>query len=38
VEASCLLTDKWLKAIDDSKFTGAIFLDLAKGFYTIDHE
>ena len=31
------VTDKWLKAIDGGKFTGAVFLDLAKAFNTVDH-
>jgi len=31
------VTDKWLKATDESKDTGAIFLDLAKAFDTVDH-
>ena len=29
--------DKWLKAIDVSKFTGAVFLNLSKAFDTVDH-
>ena len=28
------VTDKWLKAIDETKFTEAVFLDLAKAFDT----
>ena len=31
------VTDKWLKAIDDGKYTGVVFLDLAKAFDTVDH-
>ena len=31
------VTDKWLKAIDAGKYTGAVFLDLAKAFDTVDH-
>ena len=31
------VTDKWLKAIDEGKYTGAVFLDLAKAFGTVDH-
>ena len=31
------VTDKWLKAIDEGKYTGAVFLDLAKAFDTVDH-
>ena len=31
------VTDKWLKATDESKYTGAVFLDLAKGFETADY-
>jgi len=29
--------DKWLKAIDEGKYTGAVFLDMAKAFDTVDH-
>ena len=31
------VTDKWLRAIDEGKYTGAVFLDLAKAFDTVDH-
>jgi len=31
------VTDKWLKAIDEGKYTGSVFLDLAKAFDTVDH-
>ena len=31
------VTDKWLRAIDQGKYTGAVFLDLAKAFDTVDH-
>ena len=31
------VTDKWLKAIDEGKYTGAVFLDLAKAFDTVNH-
>jgi len=31
------VTDKWLKATDESKYTGAVFLDLAKAFDTVYH-
>ena len=31
------ITDKWLEAIDKGKYTGAVFLDLAKTFDTVDH-
>ena len=31
------VTDKWLKAMDESKCTGAVFLDLAKAFDAADH-
>ena len=31
------VTDRWLRAIDESKYTGAVFLDLAKAFDTVDH-
>ena len=31
------VTDKWLRAIDEGKYTGAVFLDLAKAFGTVDH-
>ena len=30
-------TDKWLRAIDEGRYTGAMFLDLAKAFDTVDH-
>ena len=31
------VTDKWLKAIDERKYTGTVFLDLAKTFDTLNH-
>ena len=31
------VTDGWLRAVDESKYTGAVFLDLAKAFDTVDH-
>ena len=31
------VSDKWLKAIDEGKYTGAVFLDLAKAFDTVNH-
>ena len=31
------VTDKWLRAIDEGKYTGVVFLDLAKAFDTVDH-
>ena len=31
------VTDKWLKAIDEGKYSGAVFLDLAKAFDTVNH-
>ena len=31
------VTDKWLKAIDESKYTGAVLLDLVKAFNAVDH-
>ena len=31
------VTDKWLKANNEGKYTGAVFLDLAKAFDTVDH-
>ena len=31
------ITDKWLAAIDKGKYTGAVFLDLAKAFDTVNH-
>ena len=31
------VTDKWLRAIDEGKYTGAVFLDLAKAFDPVDH-
>ena len=32
------MTNKWLTDINDSKMTGAVFLDLRKAFDLIDHE
>ena len=31
------VTDKWLRAIDEGRYTGAVLLDLAKAFDTVDH-
>ena len=31
------VSDKWLKATDEGRYTGAVFLDLAKAFDTVDH-
>ena len=31
------VTDKWLRAVDEGEYTGAVFLDLAKSFDTVDH-
>ena len=33
------VTDRWLRTIDEGKYTGAVhvFLDLAKVFDTVDH-
>jgi len=31
------VTNKWLRAIDQGKYTGAVLLDLAKAFDTVDH-
>ena len=31
------MTDGWLRAVDERKYTGAVFLDLAKAFDTVDH-
>ena len=31
------VTDDWLKAMDNSKYTGAVFIDLRKAFDTVDH-
>ena len=31
------VTDNWLKAMDEGKYTSAVFLDLAKAFITVDH-
>ena len=31
------VTDKWIRAIDRGEYTGAVFLDLAKAFDTVDH-
>ena len=31
------VTDRWLRAIDEGKYTGAVFLDLAKAFDTVNH-
>ena len=30
------VTDKWLKAMDESKYTGAVFLDSAKASDTVN--
>jgi len=30
------VTDKWLRAIDQGQYTGAVFLDLAEAFDTVD--
>ena len=32
------VTDKWLKTIDEGKYTGAVFLDLTKAFDTVNHK
>lgn len=32
------MTDNWLKAMDDSKLVGAIFLDLSKAFDLVNHD
>jgi len=32
------VTDKWLKAIDEGKYTGAVFLGLTKAFNTVNHD
>ena len=32
------LTDNWLKAIDDSKLVGSVFLDLSKAFDLVSHD
>ena len=32
------VTDDWLQAMDDSKYTGAVFVDLRKAFDTVDHQ
>ena len=31
------VTDKWLRTIDEGRYIGAVFLDLAKAFDTVDH-
>ena len=31
------VTDKWLRTIDEGKYTSAAFLDWAKTFDTVDH-
>ena len=37
-EAALLqMTDTWLKAIDDNRLVGTIFLDLQKAFDVVDH-
>ena len=33
-----MLQIKWLKAIDEGKYTGAVFLDPTKEFDTVDHK
>ena len=30
------VTDKWLRAVDEDKYTGTVFIDLAKAFDTVD--
>ena len=32
------VTDRWLRAIDEGKYSGAVFLDLDKIFDTVDHK
>ena len=32
------VTDSWFKAIDDGKFVGTVFFDLAKAFDCANHE
>ena len=32
------VTDKWLKAIEEGKYTGAVFLDLTEAFDTVNHK
>ena len=32
------LTDNWLKAMDDSKLVGSVFLDLSKAFDLVSHD
>jgi len=32
-----VLTDKWMKAVDDGKCTGTVILELAKAFDTVNH-
>jgi len=31
------VTDKWLKAINEGKYTSAVIMDLVKAFDTVDH-
>ena len=38
VSALLKVTDEWLKALDEGKYTGTIFVDLQKAFDTVDHE
>ena len=33
-----LVTDSWCRAIDESKFTAALFLDISKAFDCVNHD
>lgn len=37
-DALVYVTDKWRKEIEDRKYVGVVFLDLAKAFDCIDHQ
>ena len=32
------VTDEWLEAIDQGKYTGCVFVDLHKAFDTVNHQ
>ena len=38
VTALVKVTDDWLLAMDEGRYTGAVFVDLQKAFDTVDHQ